>query len=211
MRRPPDAPGIVGVLVTNVKPAGNLPEVLVIEPKVYGDARGFFFESFNAAEFAAVVGRPVDFVQDNHSKSARGVLRGLHFQAEPHVQGKLVRVIHGAIFDVAVDVRAGSPTFGEWTGCELTADNKLHLWVPGGFAHGFLVLSDAAEVLYKTTDYYAPESEQTIRWDDPDIGIEWPLAGAPQLSAKDMAALGLHDVRPIASGRAAASNEGERS
>lgn len=210
MRRPPDVRLAVGAGM-RVTPSAELPEVLLIEPTVYGDERGFFFESFNAAGFAAALGRPVEFVQDNHSRSVRGVLRGLHFQVEPHVQGKLVRVIHGAIFDVAVDVRAGSPTFGEWTGCELTADNKLHLWVPGGFAHGFLVLSDAAEVLYKTTDYYAPQCEQAIRWDDPDIGISWPHDGQPRLSAKDMAGVGLHEVTPIVSSPVVGASEGEGS
>jgi dTDP-4-dehydrorhamnose 3,5-epimerase len=188
----------------------TMPDVLLIEPAFFGDDRGFFFESFNAAEFAEIVGHHVDFVQDNHSRSKRGVLRGLHFQAEPHVQGKLVRVIHGAVFDVAVDVRAGSATFGRWTGVELTADNRLHLWVPGGFAHGFLVLSEAAELLYKTTDYYAPACERAIRWDDPDIGITWPLEGAPQLSAKDTAAVGLQEVAPIASYSGADVSEGDQ-
>ena len=162
-----------------------IPEVLVLEPKVFGDARGFFFESFNARDFAKATGLDVDFVQDNHSKSARGVLRGLHYQIE-QAQGKLVRVVQGAVFDVAVDIRQSSPTFGKWVGVELSADNHRQLWVPPGFAHGFLVLSESAEFIYKTTDYYAPLYERCIAWDDPQLSIAWPDIGmVPLLSAKD--------------------------
>jgi len=152
----------------------SLPGVLVIEPKVFGDARGFFFESFNQQAFDAAVGTPTTFVQDNHSRSARGVLRGLHLQAAPHAQGKLVRVTHGRVFDVAADVRRDSPTFGRWVGEELSAENHRQLWIPAGYAHGFLVLSDSADFLYKTTDYYAPAAEITVRWDDPELAISWP-------------------------------------
>lgn len=162
----------------------NIPEVLVIEPKVFGDERGFFFESFNQAKFEAVIGRQVNFVQDNHSKSAKNVLRGLHYQIQ-QPQGKLVRVVQGEVFDVAVDLRKSSPTFGQWVGEILSADNKKQLWVPEGFAHGFVVLSDTAEFLYKTTDYWAPEFERSITWNDPEIAIEWPLSGEPSLSGKD--------------------------
>jgi len=163
-----------------------LPEVLLLEPNCFGDERGFFLESFNQQQFDAAVGRPVTFVQDNHSRSTKGVLRGLHFQLPPHAQGKLVRVVSGAVFDVAVDVRAGSPTFGRWVGEELSADNKRMLWIPPGFAHGFLVLSDTADFLYKTTDYYAPQAEGCVRYDDPTVGITWPASDTPlQLSAKD--------------------------
>jgi len=162
----------------------SLPEVLMLEPKVFGDARGFFFESFNARRFAELTGISMPFVQDNHSRSARGVLRGLHYQIR-QPKGKLVRVIAGEVFDVAVDIRRSSPTFGQWTGNRLSAENKRHLWVPPGFAHGFVVLSDSAEFLYKTTDYWAPEHERCIRWDDPTLGIDWPLEGVPQVSAKD--------------------------
>jgi dTDP-4-dehydrorhamnose 3,5-epimerase len=164
-----------------------IPDVLLIEPAVAADDRGFFFESFNQRRFEEAVGHPVTFVQDNHSKSVRGVLRGLHYQ-EPTAQGKLVRVTAGAVFDVAVDIRRGSPTFGRWIGEELSAENKRQLWIPPGFAHGFLALSDVAEVLYKTTDYRYAEHERCIRWDDPDLAIAWPLHGAvPRLSAKDAA------------------------
>jgi dTDP-4-dehydrorhamnose 3,5-epimerase len=159
-------------------------DVYLIEPQVFGDDRGFFFESFNHARFEAAIGREVRFVQDNHSKSARGVLRGLHFQ-EPNPQGKLVRVTQGEVFDVAVDIRQDSPTFGAWVGDVLSADNKKQLWIPEGLAHGFLVLSEAAEFLYKTTDYYAPAHEGCIRWDDPTLAIKWPLDGVPALSSKD--------------------------
>ena len=170
-----------------------IPEVLVIEPKVFGDARGFFFESYNRKAFHEATGLDVDFVQDNHSRSAQGVLRGLHYQIQ-QPQGKLVRVVAGAVFDVAVDIRRSSPSFGQWVGLELSAENKKMLWVPPGFAHGFLVLSDGTEFLYKTTDYYAPSSERAIAWDDPQIGIAWPLPFAPLLSAKDQAAAKLHDA-----------------
>jgi dTDP-4-dehydrorhamnose 3,5-epimerase len=163
----------------------SLPDVLVLEPKVFGDARGFFFESFNARDFCACTGLDVAFVQDNHSKSAQGVLRGLHYQTQ-HPQGKLVRVTQGEVFDVAVDIRKGSPSFGKWEGVVLSADNKRQLWVPPGFAHGYLVLSDTAEFLYKTTDYYAPEFERCIAWNDPTLAIAWPtLPEPPKLSAKD--------------------------
>jgi len=161
-----------------------IPDVLVIEPKVFGDARGFFFESFNARTFRDATGRDEPFVQDNHSRSARGVLRGLHYQIR-QPQGKLVRVVRGAVFDVAVDLRRASPTFGRWTGVELSEDNHRQLWVPPGFAHGFVVLSESADFLYKTTEYYAPEHERCLKWDDPAVGIDWPLAGEPLLSAKD--------------------------
>lgn len=163
-----------------------VPDVLLIEPKVFGDARGFFFESFNQRAFNVVTGLDVQFVQDNHSRSVRHVLRGLHYQLPPYAQGKLVRAVVGEVFDVAVDLRPDSPTLGRWAGAVLSAENKRQMWVPPGFAHGFLVLSEAAEFLYKTTDYYAPEYERSIRWDDPDLGIDWPLDGAiPQLSGKD--------------------------
>jgi len=162
----------------------RIPDVLIFEPKVFGDDRGFFFESFNQRVFAQAIGRSPAFVQDNHSKSAQHVLRGLHYQIR-QPQGKLVRVIAGEVFDVAVDLRRASPTFGQWVGVHLSGDNKRQLWVPEGFAHGFLVLSESAEFLYKTTDFYAPEHERCLRWDDPTIAIEWPLHGVPQLSAKD--------------------------
>ena len=162
----------------------EIPDVLVIEPKVFGDARGFFFESFNARAFRDVTGLDEQFVQDNHSRSARGVLRGLHYQIH-QPQGKLVRVVRGAVFDVAVDLRRRSPTFGRWAGVELSEDNHRQLWVPPGFAHGFVVLTDFADFLYKTTDYYAPEHERCLKWDDPAVGIEWPVEGDPLLSAKD--------------------------
>jgi dTDP-4-dehydrorhamnose 3,5-epimerase len=162
-----------------------IPDVLLITPRVFGDDRGFFLESFNARDFYAASGLDLDFVQDNHSRSARHVLRGLHYQAR-QAQGKLVRVIAGEVFDVAVDLRKSSPTFGKWAGARLSAANKQQLWVPPGCAHGFLTLSEYSEFLYKTTDYYAPEHERCVIWDDPDIGIEWPLEGAmPRLSAKD--------------------------
>lgn len=162
----------------------DIQDVLLIEPKVFGDERGFFFESFNQAEFEAAVGRRVAFVQDNHSKSVRNVLRGLHYQIQ-HPQGKLVRVVAGEVFDVAVDIRSALPTFGRWVGATLTAENKKQLWVPEGFAHGFLVLSENAEFLYKTTDYYMPAHERCIVWNDPRIGIDWPIMEDPVLSAKD--------------------------
>ena len=164
----------------------EIPDVLILEPKVFGDARGFFFESFNARDFAQATDLNVDFVQDNHSKSARGVLRGLHYQIQ-HPQGKLVRVVQGEVFDVAVDLRKSSATFGRWVGVHLSADNHRQLWVPPGFAHGFVVTSESAEFLYKTTDYYAPEHERCIVWNDPTLAIDWPLQGvAPLLSQKDL-------------------------
>lgn len=161
----------------------SLPGVLLLEPKVFGDARGFFLESWNRRTFSGL-GLDVDFVQDNHSRSAKGVLRGLHYQLH-QPQGKLVRVVSGAVFDVAVDLRRSSSHFGQWTGHELSAENQRMLWVPPGFGHGFLVLSDTADFLYKTTAYYAPEWDRGVRWDDPSIGVQWPMAVAPQLSAKD--------------------------
>ena len=164
----------------------RIPDVLLIEPKVFGDDRGFFFESFNRCTFHEATGINVDFVQDNHSKSARNVLRGLHYQlAQP--QGKLVRVTQGEVFDVAVDIRKGSSTYGQWVGEILSAENKKQLWIPAGLAHGFVVLSETAEFLYKTTDYYAPQHERCIAWNDPDLAIAWPIDGQPLLSAKDAA------------------------
>jgi len=166
-------------------------DVLIIEPRVFGDARGFFFESFNQQAFKNATGLNLDFVQDNHSRSAKGVLRGLHYQIE-QPQGKLVRVVRGAVFDVAVDLRKTSATFGQWVGAELSEENKRQMWVPPGFAHGFLTLSDAADFLYKTTDYYAPQFERCIAWNDPTLAIAWPLAGQlPQISAKDQAGVAL--------------------
>ena len=161
-----------------------IPDLLIIEPKVFGDERGFFFESFNRREFAKLIGRELDFVQDNHSRSSVNVLRGLHYQIQ-HPQGKLVRVIQGAVMDVAVDIRRSSPTFGQHVALELSAENKRTLWVPEGFAHGFAVLSETAEMLYKTTDYWSPQHERCIRWDDADLAIDWQLRGVPMLSAKD--------------------------
>ena len=171
----------------NVTPTA-IPDVLLLTPKVFGDSRGFFFESFNERAFEAAIGGPAHFVQDNHSRSGRGVLRGLHYQVE-QPQGKLVRVVAGAVFDVAVDIRPGSQTFGCWVAAELTADNHHQLWIPPGLAHGFLVLSDSAEFLYKTTAYYAPAHERCILWNDPVLDIRWPLEGQPILSAKDAAGL----------------------
>ena len=171
-----------------------IPDVLVIAPKVFGDARGFFLESFNQTAFDDAIGHHVDFVQDNHSRSAKGVLRGLHYQIQ-QPQGKLVRVVRGAVFDVVVDIRKSSPTFGQWAGVELTEDNHGQLWVPPGLAHGFLVLSKSADFLYKTTDYYAPAQERCILWNDETLAIDWPDVGAaPQLSAKDQAAARFNDV-----------------
>lgn len=163
-----------------------IPDVVVIEPKVFGDARGFFYESFNQRAFNEGTGLDIEFVQDNHSRSSKGVLRGLHYQLPPRAQGKLVRVTRGAVFDVAVDIRKGSATFGKWVGVELSEENNKQLWIPQGFAHGFLVLSDMADFLYKTTDYYAAAQERCIAWDDPLLGIDWPSIGVlPQLSEKD--------------------------
>lgn len=169
--------------------ATRLPEVLLLEPRVFGDERGFFLESYNRRSFNDAVGHDVEFVQDNHSRSARGVLRGLHYQLPPHAQGKLVRVTTGRVFDVAVDVRRSSPRFGQWVGAELSAENSRQLWIPPGFAHGFVVLSDSADFLYKASGYYAPQAERAVIWNDPAIGIEWPGAGvARTLSAKDIVA-----------------------
>ena len=161
-----------------------IPDIVLLEPQVFGDERGFFFESFNRRRMEQAVGRELDFVQDNHSRSQKAVLRGLHYQIR-QPQGKLVRVVAGAVFDVAVDLRRSSPTFGRWVGETLSAENKRQMWIPEGFAHGFVVLSDHAEFLYKTTDYWAPEHERCIRWDDPQLGIAWPLDGPPLVSAKD--------------------------
>ncbi|MBW5827850.1 dTDP-4-dehydrorhamnose 3,5-epimerase [Yersinia kristensenii] len=163
----------------------EIPDVLIFEPKVFGDDRGVFFESFSQKVFEKAVGRKVDFVQDNHSKSSKGVLRGLHYQLSPYAQGKLVRCISGEVFDVAVDIRSDSDTFGMWVGINLSAENKRQLWIPEGFAHGFLVLSEMAEFVYKTTNYYHPESDRGIMWDDKKIGIKWPDIGSLQLSDKD--------------------------
>lgn len=168
-----------------------IPEVVLFTPKVFGDERGFFFESFNQNVFEQATGTAPAFVQDNHSKSVRGVLRGLHYQLPPHAQGKLVRVAQGAVFDVAVDIRRSSPTFGRWVGALLSADNKRQLWIPPGFAHGFVTLSDTAEFLYKTTDFYAPSAERAIIWNDPTIGVDWGYDGTPVLSGKDQQALPL--------------------
>jgi len=161
-----------------------IPDLLILEPKVFGDERGFFLESYNRDIFNVVTGLNIDFVQDNHSRSAKNVLRGLHYQIQ-QPQGKLVRVVRGSVFDVAIDIRKSSPTFGQWVGVELTEQNHRQFWVPAGFAHGFVVLSDNADFLYKTTDYYYPEHERCILWNDPSIGIEWPINGEPQLSSKD--------------------------
>ncbi len=175
----------------NVIPT-DLPEVILLEPKVFGDERGFFMESYNKRVLAEV-GIHHDFVQDNHSRSAKGVLRGLHYQLQ-QAQGKLVRVVAGRVFDVAVDLRKSSPTFGRWAGFELSAENKRLAWIPPGFGHGFLVLSDSADFLYKATDYYAPEHERSVLWNDPAIGIQWPLDGEPLLSGKDRAGVLLKDA-----------------
>ncbi|OUL88662.1 dTDP-4-dehydrorhamnose 3,5-epimerase [Paraburkholderia hospita] len=171
--------------------------VTIIEPKVFGDQRGFFYESFNAREFAETVQSGVEFVQDNHSRSVKGVLRGLHYQIQ-HAQGKLVRVVEGEVFDVVVDIRRSSPNFGKWEGVYLSADNKRQVWVPPGFAHGFCVTSDSAAFLYKTTDFWHPEFERTLLWNDPALGIEWPLDGEPQLAAKDAAGRLLVDAEVFA-------------
>jgi dTDP-4-dehydrorhamnose 3,5-epimerase len=171
----------------------NIPEVLILEPKVFGDTRGFFLESFNANTFKDCTGLDVQFVQDNHSRSGRGVLRGLHYQIQ-QPQGKLVRVVQGEVFDVAVDMRSDSPTFGQWAGVHLSAENHRQLWVPAGFAHGFVVLSETADFLYKTTDYYAPQHEACLKWDDATVGVDWPLTQAPILSAKDQQGLSWADA-----------------
>jgi dTDP-4-dehydrorhamnose 3,5-epimerase len=175
----------------------SLPEVLILEPQLFGDERGFFFESFRKSRFAEAVGREIEFVQDNHSRSIRNVLRGLHYQTAPHAQGKLVRVISGEIFDVAVDIRPQSRSFGCWTGATLSAANFRQIWVPAGFAHGFVTLSDTAEVMYKTTDYFAPSHERAILWNDPRIAIDWPIEGEPILSGKDATAPLLADARDL--------------
>ena len=174
-------------------------DVILLEPQVFEDERGFFFESFNQQAFERTCGRAPIFVQDNHSRSNRGVLRGLHYQLPPKAQGKLVRVVYGQVFDVAVDIRRGSPTCGDWVGERLSAENKRQIWIPEGFAHGFLTLSDAAEVIYKTTEFYAQELECCIRWDDPVIGIEWPVTpSVPSLSPKDAKAAPFVDAEPFA-------------
>lgn len=176
----------------------SIPDVLILEPRVFGDSRGFFFESFNARTFQEATGLNVQFVQDNHSRSAQGVLRGLHYQLQ-QAQGKLVRVVQGAVFDVAVDIRKSSPTFGQWVGVELSEENQRQLWIPPGFAHGFVVTSASADFLYKTTDYYAPQFERCIAWNDPSIGIVWPVfAQAPSLSAKDQQGLALAEAEIFA-------------
>lgn len=172
----------------------TIPEVLILEPKIFGDERGFFFESFSQKIFEEAVGHKVNFVQDNHSKSNKGVLRGLHYQSEPHAQGKLVRCVVGEVFDVAVDIRRSSPTFGKWVGANLSAENKRQFWIPEGFAHGFLVLSDIAEFVYKTTNYYHSESDRGICWNDETINIHWPLEGIPILSEKDASQKSLNEV-----------------
>lgn len=174
----------------------DIPEVLIFEPRVFGDARGFFFESFSSKFFNEAVGREVEFVQDNHSQSQKGVLRGLHYQLDPHAQGKLVRCVEGEVFDVAVDIRRSSATFGKWVGAVLSAENKRQLWIPEGFAHGFLALSGTVQFVYKATNYYAPQSERSILWNDPEIGIAWPdITGtALSLSDKDLAAARLTDA-----------------
>jgi dTDP-4-dehydrorhamnose 3,5-epimerase len=177
--------------------ATALPEVKIIEPKVFGDARGFFYESFNGREFAEHVEPGVEFVQDNHSRSAKGVLRGLHYQIV-HAQGKLVRVVEGEVFDVAVDIRKSSLNFGKWVGVILSEENHRQLWVPPGFAHGFVVLSESAQFLYKTTDYWFPEHERSIVWNDPEIGIEWPIGFEPLLAAKDAAGKRLAEAEAFA-------------
>ena len=175
--------------------ATSIPEVLIIEPQVIEDERGFFMESFNQQRFEQAIGASVSFVQDNHSHSKRGVLRGLHYQIGERAQGKLVRVALGAVFDVAVDLRRGAPTFKRWIGVELSAQNRRQLWIPAGFAHGFVVLGECADLLYKTTDYYSPEHDRCLRWDDPDIAVAWPLTGSvPVLSSKDLNGKTLHEA-----------------
>jgi dTDP-4-dehydrorhamnose 3,5-epimerase len=174
-----------------------IPDVIIFEPKVFGDDRGFFFESFNERVFEETVGRPVHFVQDNHSRSVKGVLRGMHYQIQ-QPQGKLVRVTQGEVFDVAVDLRKGSATFGKWVGVHLSGENKKQLWIPEGFAHGFVVLSETAEFLYKTTDYWAPQHERSLAWNDPTVGINWPFDEGPALSAKDQNAVNFEDAEVFA-------------
>lgn len=178
--------------------ATTIPEVLILEPRVFGDDRGFFFESFNARTFNQVTGLNIEFVQDNHSKSQRGVLRGLHYQLPPMAQGKLVRVIQGEVFDVAVDLRKSSPTFGQWVGEVLSAENKKQLWIPEGFAHGFVTLSETAEFLYKTTNFYSVEHERSLLWNDPQLAISWPLDQEPLLAAKDKAGLSFKQAETFA-------------
>jgi dTDP-4-dehydrorhamnose 3,5-epimerase len=173
-----------------------IPDVLVLEPQVFGDERGFFFESFNARRFEELTGLHPDFVQDNHSQSVKNVVRGLHYQLK-RPQGKLVRVTAGAVFDVVVDLRQGSPTFGRWVGTELSAQNRRQVWIPAGFAHGFAVTSDSAECLYKTTDYWSPDDERTLQWNDPALAIDWPLAGPPIVSAKDRAGVPLAQAEVV--------------
>jgi dTDP-4-dehydrorhamnose 3,5-epimerase len=175
----------------------EIPDVLIFEPKVFGDDRGFFFESFSQKVFDEAVGRKVEFVQDNHSKSSKGVLRGLHYQLAPYAQGKLVRCVQGEVFDVAVDIRKESETFGKWVGVNLSAENKRQLWIPEGFAHGFLVLSETAEFVYKTTNYYHPESDRGIIWNDVDINIDWPLSCVPIMSAKDIIQRTLKEMKAV--------------
>lgn len=177
-----------------------IPDLLILEPKVFGDERGFFYESFNQRRFNELTGLDVAFVQDNHSKSGRNVLRGLHFQLPPHAQGKLVRVTQGSVFDVAVDIRPDSKSFGKHVVVELSAENKRQFWIPPGFAHGFLVLSETAEFLYKTTDYYAPSSEHCICWNDQSLGISWPASSSPMLSAKDSSGMSLENYMALYSG-----------
>lgn len=175
----------------------NLPGVLLIEPTVFGDDRGYFYESFNERKFAELTGLHVNFVQDNHSKSVKNVLRGMHYQIQ-QAQGKLVRVVAGEVFDVAVDLRKDSPTFGQWTGAYLSAENRLQMWIPEGFAHGFVVTSDSAEFLYKTTDFWAPQYERCLQWNDPSVGIQWPLSAEPTLSAKDQIGKSLAEAEVFA-------------
>lgn len=171
----------------------SIPDVVILEPKVFGDQRGFFFESWNERAFSEAIGHDVRFVQDNHSRSAKGVLRGLHYQVQ-HPQGKLVRAVRGVVFDVAVDIRRSSPTFGKWVGAEFSEHNRREFWVPPGFAHGFLVLSEVADFLYKTTDYWYPEYERSLKWNEPNIEIDWPIKGEPLLSLKDRDGLALRDA-----------------
>lgn len=175
----------------------SIPDVILLEPKVYTDDRGFFFESFNHANFEEIIGKKVNFVQDNHSCSHKGVLRGLHYQLPPKAQGKLVRIISGEVFDVAVDIRKNSPTFGKWVGAVLSAENKKQLWIPAGFAHGFLTLADSSQMLYKATDYYAPETERSIIWSDSEIGIDWPDVDNVKVADKDAAGASLKNAERI--------------